>query len=252
MELEVIRQLAVSTGLGDGRSEQTPIVIRGSRAGGFASGDIDRIIEAAIEKALSRRQKTTMSYAAIGKKKERKRCLQQHLRLLGDHKEAVKKMPLFGGVAYHRTRAAALSWSSVAFVMALKYELTKLYTECLGETTAKLDVIKMTQSSRTFAYAVLLCRQEIQVQKLDMDLKIVALKDRKHDSLSVRVYKANLVQGQILTGVAVKVCPQLDAELFVLGMLTKKKVAGVLPILYSGEPQNGDDYLVTRYCEQIG
>ncbi|EFJ37606.1 hypothetical protein SELMODRAFT_402039 [Selaginella moellendorffii] len=177
MELEVIRQLAVSAGLGDGRSEQTPIVIRGSRAGGFASGDIDRIIEAAIEKALSKRQKTTL--LCCDRQKKRKKAMPTttfEARWRSQARTRDKEMDDKGSASssdkpsysFRTSDTAALSWSSLAFVMELKYELTKLNTECLGETTARLDVIKMTQSSRRFAYAVLLCRQEIQVQKLDM------------------------------------------------------------------------------------
>ncbi|EFJ15062.1 hypothetical protein SELMODRAFT_423221 [Selaginella moellendorffii] len=211
--------------------------------------------------------------------------------------------------SFRTADTAALSWSLVAFVMELKDELADVYTECLGETTARLNAIKVAQSSRKFAYAVLLCRREIQVQKLDMadeknqftftqrypwgleegfglrllvgilladgrvhgfspppqmhgritladgsylqDMKAVALKQASPSDRGCLVYKANLVQGQSLTDVAVKICPGMDDELFVLGMLTEKKVAGVLPILYSGKLQNGDCYLVTRYCQQI-
>ncbi|EFJ14936.1 hypothetical protein SELMODRAFT_423222 [Selaginella moellendorffii] len=413
MELEVIRQLAVSAGLGDGRSQQTPIVIRGwkaSTAGGLASSEIERMVEAATEKALAKRQKTTTSYVGIGKQViesddynfscsseitsqftdapqlgaamtylleqagqkslidlalEEARTRDKEMDDNGSKCERYRKEDLgyryirgdeievqlaigriirileqgsreenasyrMGCIAQDTSRSgipgssdkpdysfrtadtAALSWSLVAFVMELKDELAEVYTECLGETTARLNAIKVAQSSRKFAYAVLLCRREIQVQKLDMadeknqftftqrypwgleegfglrllvgillgdgrvhgfspppqmqgritladgsylqDMKAVALKGRKHASPSDRgclVYKANLVQGQSLTDVAVKICPGMDDELFVLGMLTEKKVAGVLPILYSGKLQNRDCYLVTRYCQQI-
>ncbi|EFJ38285.1 hypothetical protein SELMODRAFT_402076 [Selaginella moellendorffii] len=336
------------------------------------------MVEAATEKAFAKRQKTTTSYVGIGRQVIESddynfSCSSEITTItylleqvgqkslidlaLEEARTRDKEMDDKGSSAgnwsdipgssdkpdysFRTADTAALSWSLVAFVMELKDELAEVYTECLGETTARLNAIKRAQSSRKFAYAesdeeedkpedqtgtqeqdseagkeendsprveriglpgdtqgtgpkawygkkrirkehletfekvfqrtkrptgaliqniVELThvprkrvldwfenrRQEHAARRKDWEL-LISAELRRYPCLSMIRSKV----GQSLTDVAVKICPGMDDELFVLGMLTEKKVAGVLPILYSGKLQNGDCYLVTRYCQQI-